>query len=55
MIGELVRTSLRRLLLTSDDPEFDNGCGADIFMRNSIDFFPEKPGWMLMGGRMKES
>lgn len=36
MIGELVRTSLRRLLVTPDDPEFDDCGGADIFMRNMI-------------------
>jgi hypothetical protein len=36
MIGELVRTSLPRLLLIPDDPEFDNCGGTDIFMRNLI-------------------
>jgi len=36
MICELVRTSLRRLLVTPDDPEFDNCGGAHIFMRYLI-------------------
>ena len=36
MNGKLVRTSLRRLLITPADPEFDNCGGADISMRNLI-------------------
>jgi hypothetical protein len=49
MIGELVRTSLRRLLVTPDDPEFDNCGGAEIFVRNLICASPWEI-WMVVDG-----
>jgi hypothetical protein len=53
MIGELVRTSPWRLLLTLDGFEFDHFSGGD----NSMPFvgvFPEKPGCALVERRMQE-
>jgi len=55
LIGELVRTSQRRLLVTLDDPEpltivVERTFSWEIWLV----FLPEKPGWVLMGGRMKE-
>ena len=53
MIGELVRTSPERLLVTLDGPEFDNFFGEYNFMR-ILTFLSVKLGWMLMDGRMQE-
>jgi len=55
MIGELVRTSPERLLVTLDGPEFDP---PPFFFRvqfhENLAFLSVKLGWMLMDGRMKE-
>jgi hypothetical protein len=52
MIGELVRTSPWRLLVTLVGAEFDNLMEGTIPRKFWLAFFPEKPGWMLMDGRM---
>ena len=50
MTGELVRTSPQRLLVTLDGSEFDCFGGGD----NRLVFLPEKPGWVLIVGKMHE-
>jgi hypothetical protein len=54
MIGELVRISPWRPLFTLDGPEFDNFVEGDNSMKFWLVFLTEKPGWVLMGGRMQE-
>jgi hypothetical protein len=54
MIGELVRTSPWRLLVTLYGPEFDNFGGGNSPMKVWLAYLTEKPGWVLMCGRMQE-
>jgi hypothetical protein len=49
MIGELVRTSPWRLLVTLDGPEFDNFFGEDNFMRILVGM-PFGETWMDVEG-----
>jgi hypothetical protein len=51
MTGELVRTSPWRLLLTLYGPEFANFGGK--ILKIWLAFLPEKPGWVLIDGRMQ--
>jgi hypothetical protein len=54
MIGELVRTSPRRILLNLYGPEFDKFRRGHISMTILVVFVPVIPDWVLTDGQRQE-